>query len=129
MGQDGLKAATDVLDAEGTSFTGMGQTFGSALDRLRDGLTALEAGDTPPWGDDDIGEKFGVVYEGVRDGMYQSMDYLSTRLGDIGKALSGMGKNHDSNENFTNALMEQEQSHADATGQLIKSLNPPTTSV
>ncbi|MDX6311652.1 MAG: hypothetical protein QOF84_2253 [Streptomyces sp.] len=127
MGQDGLKAATDVLDTEGNSFKKMSESFGNAVDRLRNGLTTLEQGDTPPWGDDDIGEKFGVVYEGVRDGMYQSMDFLTTRLDDIGKALQDMGKNHDSNETFNNALIQQEQSHADAQGQLLKQLVPPTS--
>lgn len=127
MGQDGLKAATDVLDSEGSNFKNMGDSFGAALSRLQDNLTRLEGDGTPPWGDDDIGEKFGVVYTGVRDGMYQSMDYLSTRLGDIGDALQGMGRNHDSNETFTNALMEQEQANEQVQGGLIKRFVPPST--
>lgn len=68
-----------------------------------------------------------MVYTGVRDGMYQSMDYLSTKLGDIGDALQAMGKNHDSNETFNNALMEQEQANEQVQGGLIKRLAPPTT--
>ncbi|WP_329311753.1 hypothetical protein [Streptomyces sp. NBC_01262] len=127
MGQDGLKTATDVLDSEGSNFKTIGQSFGEALTRLQDNLTRLEGTGTPPWGDDDIGEKFGVVYTGVRDGMYQSMDYLSTKLGDIGDALQAMGKNHDSNETFNNALMEQEQANEQVQGALIKRLAPPTT--
>ncbi|WP_405722428.1 hypothetical protein OG607_12120 [Streptomyces sp. NBC_01537] len=127
MGQDGLKTATDVLDSEGSNFKTIGQSFGEALTRLQDNLTRLEGSGTPPWGDDDIGEKFGVVYTGVRDGMYQSMDYLSTKLGDIGDALQAMGKNHDSNETFNNALMEQEQANEQVQGGLIKRLAPPTT--
>jgi hypothetical protein len=127
VGQDGLKAATDVLDTEGTNFQSMSQSFGEALSRLQDNLTRLEGDGTPPWGDDDIGEKFGVVYTGVRDGMYQSMDSLSTRLGDIGDALQNMAKNHDSNETFTNALMEQQQADEQVQGGLIKRLAPPTT--
>lgn len=127
MAQDGLKTATDVLDSEGSNFKTIGQSFGEALTRLQDNLTRLEGTGTPPWGDDDIGEKFGVVYTGVRDGMYQSMDYLSTKLGDIGDALQAMGKNHDSNETFNNALMEQEQANEQVQGALIKRLAPPTT--
>jgi hypothetical protein len=127
VGQDGLKTATDVLDSEGSNFKTIGQSFGEALTRLQDNLTRLEGTGTPPWGDDDIGEKFGVVYTGVRDGMYQSMDYLSTKLGDIGDALQAMGKNHDSNETFNNALMEQEQANEQVQGALIKRLAPPTT--
>jgi hypothetical protein len=127
VAQDGLKTATDVLDSEGSNFKTIGQSFGEALTRLQDNLTRLEGTGTPPWGDDDIGEKFGVVYTGVRDGMYQSMDYLSTKLGDIGDALQAMGKNHDSNETFNNALMEQEQANEQVQGALIKRLAPPTT--
>jgi len=129
VAQDGLRTATDVLDSEGSNFKTIGQSFGEALTRLQDNLTRLEGTGTPPWGDDDIGEKFGVVYTGVRDGMYQSMDYLSTKLGDIGDALQAMGKNHDSNETFTNALMEQEQANEQTEGALIKRLAPPTTAV
>ncbi|WP_066936762.1 hypothetical protein [Streptomyces sp. NBRC 110611] len=86
------------------------------------GLTTFASkADAPPWGDDDIGEKFGVVYEGVRDGMYESMGHLSSKLQEIGKALTSMSKNHAENEDFTDALMKQhvenEQAWSDPTAQ------------
>ncbi|GAB7033661.1 hypothetical protein AB0G35_04310 [Streptomyces sp. NPDC021749] len=72
------------------------------------GLTTFDSKDgAPPWGDDDIGEKFGVAYEGVRDGMYESMGHLSAKLQEIGKALTDMSKNHAENEDFNDALMKQ----------------------
>lgn len=129
MPQGGLKTATDVLDSEGSNFTSMGQSFSDALTRLQDNLTRLEGDGTPPWGDDDIGEKFGVVYTGVRDGMYQSMEYLSTKLGAIGDALQTMGQNHDSNESFTNALMQQEQADEQVQGTSIEQFKSPNVAV
>lgn len=72
------------------------------------GLTSFASkADAPPWGDDEIGEKFGVVYEGVRDGMYESMGHLSSKLQEIGKALTDMSKNHAENEDFNDALIKQ----------------------
>ncbi|MEU5207886.1 hypothetical protein [Streptomyces sp. NPDC020742] len=72
------------------------------------GLTSFASKDgAPPWGDDDIGEKFGVAYEGLRDGMYESMGHLSAKLQEIGKALSDMSKNHAENEDFNDALIKQ----------------------
>lgn len=58
-------------------------------------------------GDDDLGEKFGVVYEGVRDGMNESMGHLSSKLQEIGKALTSMSRNHAENEDFNDSLMKQ----------------------
>ncbi|MFD9812371.1 hypothetical protein [Streptomyces sp. NPDC059080] len=72
------------------------------------GLTTLDSmAGAPPWGDDDIGEKFGVVYEGVRDGMYESMGHLSAQFQKIGKALQEMSKNHAENEDFNDTLIKQ----------------------
>jgi hypothetical protein len=72
------------------------------------GLTSFASkADAPPWGDDDIGEKFGVAYEGVRDGMYESMGHLSSKLQEIGKALTDMSKHHAENEDFNDSLMKQ----------------------
>ncbi|MFI6767879.1 hypothetical protein [Streptomyces sp. NPDC050355] len=72
------------------------------------GLTSFASkADAPPWGDDEIGEKFGVVYEGVRDGMYESMGHLAAKFQEIGKALTSMSKNHAENEDFNDSLMKQ----------------------
>ncbi|MFJ9589888.1 hypothetical protein [Streptomyces acidicola] len=87
-----------VLKDEGFNMFTVGQDFAKAAKSLEDGLTALEKGDTPPWGDDDIGSKFGVVYEGLRDGMYDSMGSLAERLAGIGLAFTKMGVAQEKNE-------------------------------
>jgi hypothetical protein len=87
-----------VLKDEGFNMFTVGQDFAKAVKSLQDGLTGLEKGDTPPWGDDDIGEKFGVVYEGLRDGMYESMGSLAERLAGIGISFTKMGVAHEQNE-------------------------------
>lgn len=87
-----------VLKTEGFHMFNVGFDFGKAVESLQLGLTALEQGDTPPWGDDDIGEKFGVVYEGLRDGMYESMASLAERLAGMGVAFTKMGLAHERNE-------------------------------
>ncbi|MFC3578136.1 hypothetical protein ACFOZ0_33755 [Streptomyces yaanensis] len=87
-----------VLKTEGYNMYTVGQEWAKAVKSLQDGLTALEKGDTPPWGDDDIGEKFGVVYEGLRDGMYQSMGSLAERIAGMGIAFTKMGVAHEQNE-------------------------------
>lgn len=136
-GAGGFQTDVESLKAEGTNFTKLGEDFYASVTRLMDGLSALGAGPpasgqqpqqpeksfgqqfwgglttfdskdgAPPWGDDDIGEKFGVAYEGVRDGMYESMGHLSAKLQEIGKALTTMSKNHSENEDFNDALMKQ----------------------
>ncbi|MEU9124157.1 hypothetical protein AB0C96_30585 [Streptomyces sp. NPDC048506] len=89
------------------------------------GLTSFASKDgRPPWGDDDIGEKFGVVYEGVRDGMNESMGHLSAKLQEIGKALTEMSKNHAENEDFNEALMNQHVKNDEAWSDPTK--NPKT---
>ncbi|MFF4805655.1 hypothetical protein ACFY1U_46020 [Streptomyces sp. NPDC001351] len=88
----------EVLKTEGFTMYSVGQDFSKAVTALQNGLTALEQGDTPPWGDDDIGEKFGVAYEGLRDGMYQSMGSLAERLAGMGVAFTKMGVAHEQNE-------------------------------
>ncbi|MPY59787.1 hypothetical protein [Streptomyces spongiae] len=89
-----------VLKDEGFNMFTVGQDFARAVKTLKDGLTHLEGGNgaTPPWGDDDIGEKFGVVYEGLRDGMYQSMGSLAERVGGMGVAFTKMGVAQETNE-------------------------------
>ncbi|MFJ8672612.1 hypothetical protein [Streptomyces sp. NPDC093589] len=77
-------------------------------EQLWSGLTTFDSKDgAPPWGDDDIGEKFGVVYEGVRDGMNESMGHLSSKLQEIGKALTSMSKNYEAGEDFSDSLIKQ----------------------
>lgn len=125
MAQDGFKAAVEVLDSEGKNFQSVGKSFGDALDRLEKGLTAIEGTGTPPWGDDELGQDFGVVYEGLRDGMYESMGHLSIKLSDVGQALRDMGANHEANEDYNSALMGQQRSHADEQGQQIAQLRSP----
>lgn len=87
-----------VLKTEGFNMYTVGQDFSKAVKALQDGLTALEGTGTPPWGDDDIGEKFGVAYTGLRDGMYQSMGSLAERLAGMGIAFTKMGVAHEQNE-------------------------------
>lgn len=136
-GAGGFQTDVETLKAEGTNFVKLGEDFSSSVARLMDGLHELGAGPpsngqekpppeksfgeqfmsglttfaskdgAPPWGDDEIGEKFGVVYEGVRDGMNESMGHLSAQLQKIGKALTSMSKNHAENEEFNDSLMKQ----------------------
>ncbi|MFI5758880.1 hypothetical protein [Streptomyces sp. NPDC051569] len=105
-----FEVETPVLRAEGANFSTIGQEFGNALTRLSTGLSALEGSGTPPWGDDDLGEKFGVVYEGFRDGMRESMGSLADRLGGMGAALTEMGARHEANEESTEVLMKDRES-------------------
>ncbi|WP_032917882.1 hypothetical protein [Streptomyces rimosus] len=95
------------------------------------GLTTFDSkADMPPWGDDDIGEKFGVVYEGVRDGMYESMGHLSSKLQEIGKALNSMSKNYAEGEDFSDSLIKQHVPNPqdpNASVKLISHLEKPKT--
>lgn len=96
-----------VLKTEGFQMFNVGLDFAKAVATLKSGLTALEKGDTPPWGDDDIGEKFGVAYEGLRDGMYESMASLAERLAGMGVAFTKMGVAHEQNESDQDAIWKQ----------------------
>ncbi|GAA2286290.1 hypothetical protein GCM10010145_65950 [Streptomyces ruber] len=100
MTSDGLRADPEVLKTEGYNMFTVGQDFSKAVQALQTGLSALEGGNgaTPPWGDDDIGEKFGTVYTGLRDGMYESMGSLAERLAGMGLAFTEMGVRHERNE-------------------------------
>ncbi|MEV0094367.1 hypothetical protein [Streptomyces sp. NPDC050738] len=100
-GSGQIEVDAPVLKTEGYHFFEVGQKFSEAVTGLQNGLTALEGTGTPPWGDDDLGEKFGVVYEGFRDGMYESMGSLAQRLAGIGMALTEMGVKHEANEDAT----------------------------
>ncbi|QOV35145.1 hypothetical protein IM697_34490 [Streptomyces ferrugineus] len=96
-----------VLKTEGYHMFNVGVDFAKAVTALQTGLTALEQGDTPPWGDDDIGEKFGVVYEGLRDGMYDSMGSLAERIAGMGVAFTKMGVAHELNEAEQEAIWRE----------------------
>ncbi|NUP17879.1 MAG: hypothetical protein HOZ81_17665 [Streptomyces sp.] len=103
----------EVLKTEGFAMFNVGVEFSKAAAALQKGLTALEKGDTPPWGDDDIGEKFGVVYEGLRDGMYDSMRSLAERIAGMGVAFGKMGVAHEQNEAAQDAIWKQTMSEYD----------------
>ncbi|MER5752738.1 hypothetical protein [Streptomyces sp. NPDC002088] len=109
-----------VLKTEGFNMFTVGQDFAKAVNALQQGLTQLEggSGDTPPWGDDDIGEKFGVVYEGLRDGMYQSMGSLAERLAGMGIAFTKMGVAHEENEARQEEIWQQTTAEYDGQVQV-----------
>ncbi|MGW2341425.1 hypothetical protein [Streptomyces sp. NPDC001661] len=102
------------LAAQGDGGGGGGEapkdtSFASVAQDAWKGMTTFsDKQGTPPWGDDELGEKFGVVYEGLRDGMTDSMDHLATKLNEIGKALERMAKNHEENEDFNEALVKEQ---------------------
>ncbi|MEU3709945.1 hypothetical protein [Streptomyces catenulae] len=136
---DEFQSSPETLKSEGRNFSEIGRDFYQATARLKSGLAAQGDGGgggeapkattfssvvhdawkgmttlsdkqgTPPWGDDELGEKFGVVYEGLRDGMTDSMDHLATKLNEIGKALERMAKNHEENEDFNDALIKEQK--------------------
>ncbi|MEU9488551.1 hypothetical protein AB0D83_33775 [Streptomyces decoyicus] len=124
---EGLQADIPSLKSGGKDFTSVGQRYQSAVTKLKTALTGLEGQDTPPWGDDEIGEKFGVVYEGLRDGMYESMGHLAAKLQEIGGALNTMADNHQADEDFNDSLMKQHIANAEAEGQKIVALKSPHT--
>ncbi|MEN2419357.1 hypothetical protein AABB02_14780, partial [Streptomyces rimosus] len=128
---DGLSALG--AGPPGTQPAGGGQkqpekSFG---EQFMSGLTTFDSkADMPPWGDDDIGEKFGVVYEGVRDGMYESMGHLSSKLQEIGKALTSMSKNYAEGEDFSDSLIKQHVPNpqgSDTSARLVTRLDGPRT--
>ncbi|MFJ6748488.1 MULTISPECIES: hypothetical protein [unclassified Streptomyces] len=123
---DGLKADIGSLRTGGRDFDGVGKSFQSLVDKLQSGLTGLEGQDTPPWGDDDLGEKFGVVYEGLRDGMYESMGHLAAKLQEVGGGLTNMANNHAADEDFNESMLKQHVANAEAEGQMIARLKSPS---
>ncbi|MDI3390506.1 hypothetical protein QIS99_30570 [Streptomyces sp. B-S-A8] len=94
----GFRADAKVLKDEGFHMFEVGQDFAKAVMELQTQLTAKEKGTTPPWGDDDMGEKFGVVYEGLRDGMFEAMGSLAERLAGMGMKFGEMGLRHEQGE-------------------------------
>ena len=107
----------EVLKTEGFNMFSVGREFSKAVTKLTNGLTALEKGDTPPWGDDDIGEKLGVVYEGLRDGTYDSMGSLAERIAGMGAAFTKIGVAHEQNEAEQDAIWKKTMSE-DSDGQV-----------
>lgn len=93
---------------------GVSTDFQTALTTLQTSLTqAGEGADRPPWGNDDIGSSFGALYEGFRQGMFESMTHLIDRIDDIGTGLKGMGDNHEVNESFNDSLIKAEETRAE----------------
>lgn len=96
----GMRADAPILKDEGFQMFEVGQDFAKAAKALFDGLNAIEkeSGKTPPWGDDEMGEYFGVVYEGLRDGMKDSMPSLAKRIAGMGVKFTAMGVRHEKHE-------------------------------
>ncbi|MFI5657897.1 hypothetical protein [Streptomyces sp. NPDC051684] len=138
MPREGFGTDTTSLAKEGTNFQDLGTAFAEAAKALQNGLASVNAcaptsgeapapekgqvegfvqgltsfadkADMPPWGDDEIGEKFGIAYEGLQTGMFESMQHLAQELTNIGGALGAMAKNHDENESFNEELIKQEK--------------------
>ncbi|MFI5528019.1 hypothetical protein ACIA8O_05615 [Kitasatospora sp. NPDC051853] len=115
----------DSLRSEGRNMASMGEDFLAAVKNLSSRLEALEKGDTPPWGDDDLGEKFGVVYEGLRDGMKESMQSLGERIGEIGQKLQGMAVAHENNESQTSGDIRTMEGRQGMLGQRVQAIHRP----
>ncbi|GGX34701.1 hypothetical protein GCM10010353_57180 [Streptomyces chryseus] len=100
MAGDGVRVDASVLKGEGFHMFEVGQDFALAAKALFEGLNAIEedSGKTPPWGDEEMGEHFGVVYEGLRDGMKDSMPSLAKRIAGMGLKFTTMGVNHEKHE-------------------------------
>ncbi|MGY0491347.1 hypothetical protein [Streptomyces sp. WG-D5] len=142
MAREGFRTDTTSLSREGTSFQDLGAQFARAAAALQNGLASVNAcaptsgeapapekgqvegfvqgltsfadkADMPPWGDDEIGEKFGIAYEGLQTGMFESMRHLAQELTNIGGALGAMAKNHAENESFNEELIKQERNDID----------------
>ncbi|MGR8007889.1 hypothetical protein [Streptomyces hypolithicus] len=95
-----MRADASILKGEGFHMFEVGQDFALAAKALFEGLNGIEkaSGKTPPWGDDEMGEHFGVVYEGLRDGMKDSMPSLAKRLAGMGMKFTAMGVRHEKRE-------------------------------
>ncbi|GAA1120366.1 hypothetical protein [Kitasatospora arboriphila] len=113
------------LRSQGRNLESVGKDFQEAADRMKSRLEALEGGDEPPWGDDDLGEKFGIVYEGLRDGMQESMDSLAQRLGEMGQKLQATADNHAANEADTTGRLDALGGRTDALGNEIHTMYRP----
>ncbi|MFB7665031.1 hypothetical protein ACFC1R_13920 [Kitasatospora sp. NPDC056138] len=91
------------LQGEGREFESISNDFARASMALSSGLEALGE----PWGDDQIGEYFGTVYKGARDGIVESMDHLSEQIGKIGDGLQQMADAVSSTDEQLSAGLDQ----------------------
>ncbi|MBT2529901.1 MULTISPECIES: hypothetical protein [Streptomyces] len=116
MGDDTMRADASVLKGEGFHMFEVGQDFAIAAKALFEGLNAIEkgSGKTPPWGDDEMGEYFGVVYEGLRDGMKDSMPSLAKRIAGMGMKFTAMGVRHEKHEQEEDAKYAALRAQQDA---------------
>ncbi|WP_051732581.1 hypothetical protein [Kitasatospora phosalacinea] len=112
------------LRGQGKNLESIGESFQRTVDQMKSRLSALEDSD-PPWGDDDLGEKFGIVYEGLRDGMKESMDSLAQRLGEVGQKLQVMADNHAANEADTADRMHALGDRTQSAGNEIQTMSRP----
>ncbi|MBT2490910.1 hypothetical protein J7E96_20800 [Streptomyces sp. ISL-96] len=108
-----MRTDASVLKGEGFHMFEVGQDYAKAAKALFEGLNAIEgkSGKTPPWGDDELGEHFGVVYEGLRDGMKDSMPSLAKRIAGMGLKFTAMGVRHEKHE------IEEDAKYAALTAQ------------
>lgn len=113
------------LRGQGKNLESIGDSFQRVIDEMKARLEALENPNDPPWGDDDLGEKFGVVYEGLRDGMQESMDSLAQRLGEVGQKLQVMADNHAANEADTADRMNALADRTESAGGEIRAMRRP----
>ncbi|WP_052389987.1 WXG100 family type VII secretion target [Streptomyces sp. NRRL B-24484] len=125
MAQQQIVVDEGNLRSQGRNLESVGKDFQEAANRMKSRLEALEGGDEPPWGDDDLGEKFGIVYEGLRDGMQESMDSLAQRLGEMGQKLQAMADNHEANEADTTGRLDALGGRTDALGNEIHTMYRP----
>ncbi len=117
-GDDTMRADASVLKGEGFHMFEVGQDFALAAKALFEGLNGIEgkSGKTPPWGDDEMGEHFGVVYEGLRDGMRESMPSLAQRIAGMGTKFTAMGVRHEKHETEEDAKYAALTSQHEADG-------------
>ncbi|GLW67708.1 hypothetical protein Kpho02_00070 [Kitasatospora phosalacinea] len=113
------------LRGQGRNLESIGESFQQVVEELKARLAALEPEGDPPWGDDDLGEKFGVVYEGLRDGMKESMDSLAKRLGEVGQKVQRMADNHAANEADTVDRMRALGDRTRGAGDGIRAMSRP----
>ncbi|GAA2118924.1 hypothetical protein GCM10009759_66600 [Kitasatospora saccharophila] len=113
------------LRGQGKNLESIGESFQRVVAEMKARLSALEESGDPPWGDDDLGEKFGVVYEGLRDGMKESMDSLAARLGEVGRKLQVMADNHAANEADTVDRMHALADRTRSAGGEIQAMRRP----
>ncbi|MFE1322651.1 hypothetical protein [Kitasatospora phosalacinea] len=113
------------LRGQGKNLESVGEAFRQVVEEMKARLAVLEPENDPPWGDDDLGEKFGVVYEGLRDGMKESMESLAERLGEVGRKVQWMAANHAANEADTVDRMLALGGRTQDAGNEIRAMGRP----